>query len=102
MSNHALTAHDLAVRGSRAPQTVASPATDSPRLGWSAALWLALALLSGWVLIAPRVPIALNNPLLAVVVATTAGVVGLAITQLGTVRFLVLGGRFDLYTGLAF
>jgi signal transduction histidine kinase len=101
VSNQVLTAPEMSVRAARTDSSSGAGA-GVLRLGWSAALWLALALLSAWVLVAPRAPVALNNPLLAVAVATTAGVVGLAIAQLGSVRFLVLGGRFDLYTGLAF
>jgi signal transduction histidine kinase len=102
MTNQGLAAPDLSVRGARPDLSSVQAGTGALRLGWSAALWLALALLSAWVLVVPRAPVALNNPLLAVALATTAGIVGLAIAQLGSVRFLVLGGRFDLYTGLAF
>jgi signal transduction histidine kinase len=63
---------------------------------------LLLAFLSTWVLMNQGVPIAARKPLLAVAIAATAGVVGLAIAHLGAVRFLVLGSRFDLYAGLAF
>jgi signal transduction histidine kinase len=72
------------------------------KLGWQGALLLILALVSGWVLLNQGVPIAFKKPLLTVAIAATTGVVGLAIAQLGAVRFLVLGGRFDLFAGLAF
>jgi signal transduction histidine kinase len=72
------------------------------QLGWPGALWLSLAVISTWVLMNHGFPIALRKPLLTVAIAATTGVVGLAIAQLGAVRFLVLGGRFDLFAGLAF
>jgi len=72
------------------------------KLGWQGALWLALAIVSGWLLLNQGIPIAFKKPLLTVAIAATTGVVGLAIAQLGAVRFVVLGGRFDLFAGLAF
>src|SRR6267378_830310 len=95
-------AQDASVRAARADAGGTPRKSLLLRLGWPAALWLVLALLSTWVLMNQGVPIAARKPLLAVAIAATAGVVGLAIAHLGAVRFLVLGSRFDLYAGLAF
>jgi signal transduction histidine kinase len=82
---------------------VATPRISLGRkLGWHGALWLVLALISSWVLTNHGMPIAVNKPLLTVAIAATTGVVALAIAHLGAVRFQVLGGRFDLFAGLAF
>src|SRR5439155_13854486 len=72
------------------------------KLAWTGARWLAPAFVSASVLLDHGVPIACKTPLLTVAIAATTGVVGLAIAQLGAVRFVVLGGRFDLFAGLAF
>jgi signal transduction histidine kinase len=102
MSTQVQLAQDASSRAARA-DTGGTPRTRLLlRLGWPAALWLALALVSTWVLLHQGVPIAVKKPLLAVAIAATTGVVGLAIAHLGAVRFLVLGSRFDLFAGLAF
>lgn len=84
-----------------------SPGAAPPRVGalglpWHAALWVALVGLSSVLLLMPSVPVAGRNPLLAVAIGTTAAFVGLALLQLGTLRFLAFGRRVDLFTGAGF
>ena len=67
-----------------------------------AALWLVLAALSLAALLVPGFPTAAHNPPLAMAVITMSGAVGLALFQLRTLRFGVLGQALDLFVGLAF
>ena len=52
--------------------------------------------------LAPNIPIAGPSPMLAVAMAATAGAIGLALFQLGFLRFSVFGHPLDLLVGLAF
>ncbi len=69
---------------------------------WQAVLWLLLASLSAGALLVPDLPIAGRNALLAVSLATMAGVIGLSVLLLGTLRFLVMGRIDDLLVGFGF
>jgi signal transduction histidine kinase len=73
-----------------------------PGLQWYVALWTVLIAVSVAILLVPSVPLAVPNPLLAVAVSTVSGGVGLALLQLGALRFSVLGCALDLFVGLAF
>ena len=67
-----------------------------------AVLWLLLLAVSAVVVPVDALPVAAPNPLLAVAVATLAGVIGSVLVYLGTLRFLAFGRRLDLYAGAAF
>jgi signal transduction histidine kinase len=69
---------------------------------WYVGLWSVLLVMSAAVALVPGIPVAVPNPLLAVGLATLAGAVGLALLQLGLVRFFISGGPLDLFVGLAF
>jgi signal transduction histidine kinase len=69
---------------------------------WYAVLWSLLLAVSAVLVFTPDVSIAGPNPLLAVAVATTAAAVGLALLQLGALRFSAFGHPLDLCAGLAF
>jgi signal transduction histidine kinase len=71
-------------------------------LRWYVALWSALIAISAAILLVPSVPIAVPNPLLAIAVSSASGAVGLAVLQLGALRFSILGCALDLFVGLAF
>ncbi|MDQ3810377.1 MAG: histidine kinase [Chloroflexota bacterium] len=65
-------------------------------------LWSCLVVLSLVAILVPGASVAVSNPLLSVALATLDGVVGLAVCQLGLLRFLVFGRRLDLFAGLGF
>lgn len=67
-----------------------------------ALLWLALAGMIAALVMPPNLPIAGHAPLLAVGIATLGGTVGLALLQLGILRYWTLGSPRDLCVGLAF
>ena len=73
-----------------------------PGLRWYLALWCALLLVSALVVLSPLVPVALPNSSLSVGLATLAATVGLALLQLGLLRFYAFGRLLDLFAGLAF
>ena len=54
------------------------------------------------VVFSPNVVTAGRSPMLAVAIAATAGAIGLALLQLGFLRFSVFGQPLDLLVGLAF
>jgi signal transduction histidine kinase len=64
--------------------------------------WLALTLVSVVLLVDGSQPVAWPSPVLAFATATVSGVVGLALLQLGTLRYTVFGRSLDLFTGLGF
>jgi signal transduction histidine kinase len=66
------------------------------------ALWCALLLVSAAVVVSPDIPVAVPNPPLSVGLSTLAGAVGLALLQLGLLRFDAFGRPLDLFAGLAF
>jgi signal transduction histidine kinase len=65
-------------------------------------LGLVLVLTSAVIIVVPSLAIAWYHPLFAIVIAALAGVVGLAVLQLGLWRFLILGRPLDACVGLAF
>lgn len=71
-------------------------------LAWHALVWGLLSASLLGLLLSPQMPVAGRNPLLAVATATTAGVVGLALLQLGLLRFRTFGQPVDVLAGLAF
>ena len=73
-----------------------------PSRRWYLALWCALFLVSAAVVVSPDIPVAVPNPLLSVGLSTLAGAVGLALLQLGLLRFDAFGRPLDLFAGLAF
>jgi signal transduction histidine kinase len=66
------------------------------------ALWLVLASITAIVILVPSVPVAMYQPRLSVAIGAVSGVIGLALLQLGLLRFRVLRRPIDLYVGLAF
>jgi signal transduction histidine kinase len=73
-----------------------------PRTRRYIALWLALACITAIVILAPSVPVAIYQPRLSVAIGAVSGVIGLALLQLGLLRFRVLRRPIDLHIGLAF
>lgn len=67
-----------------------------------AALWAVMVLATVVVFAGPPFPVAVRHPLLAMAIAATCTVVGLALAQLGTLRFIVFGRLLDLFAGLGF
>jgi signal transduction histidine kinase len=67
-----------------------------------AVLWLLLLGVSAIIILATDIPVAGPNRELAATVGTLAGVVGLALLYLSTLRFLAFGRPLDLCVGLAF
>src|SRR6266496_1216698 len=79
-----------------------SPWIGRSGFGRYAVLWIALLAISAAIVLPSEVPVAGPSPLLAVAVATLSAAVGLALLQLGILRFLTLGDVLDLCVGLAF
>jgi signal transduction histidine kinase len=73
-----------------------------PRSRAYAALWLALGCVTVISVLSPRVPVAVHEPRLSLALGSVSGVVGLALLQLGLLRFRALRRPIDLYAGLAF
>jgi signal transduction histidine kinase len=69
---------------------------------WMVALYVALFGLSALIVGLPDIPVSFPNPLVSMSLATLAGVVGLALFQLGLLRFDLFGRALDLFSGLAF
>ncbi|HEX3244836.1 MAG TPA: ATP-binding protein [Chloroflexota bacterium] len=70
---------------------------------WFLAFWFALAVLSAvFMLDGSRVPVAWSSPTLAFAEATLSGVIGLALLQLGVLRYMVFGRQLDVFAGLGF
>ncbi len=82
--------------------SVLGPRSSRAPLAWHVALWGLLAAASALLLLLPDLPVAGSNPLLAVALATMAGVIGLSLLLLGTLRYLIFGRPNDLYVGLGF
>jgi len=72
------------------------------RPGRYIALWLLLALISAILVTVPELPVAIYEPHLSAAVGAVAGVIGLALLQLGLLRFRLLHRTLDLHAGLAF
>lgn len=75
---------------------------EGPWLVGHAALWAGMAAVSAAVVAVPALAVAWYSPVLAVSLATVAGVVGLAVLQFGVFRYSVFGSLWDLLAGLAF
>ena len=66
------------------------------------ALWIALSCVTAILVLAPGLPVAIYDPRLSVAAGSVIGAIGLALLQLGLLRFKVLHQRIDLYAGLGF
>jgi len=75
---------------------------EVPAVSQYVALWLALACVTAIVVFVPDLPVAVHEPRLSVGVGSVSGVIGLALLQLGLLRFRVLRQPIDLHAGLAF
>lgn len=85
--------------------TARSPAAylhHVPALRWYSAFCIGLLAISTAVVLLPNVPVAWPSPRFAVAIATTAAAVGLALLQLGLMRYGAFGNLLDLCIGLAF
>ena len=71
-------------------------------LWWYVCLWLLLACVTATVLAFREIPSAVYEPRVSIAVGSVSGVVGLALLQLGVLRFRALRRGIDLYTGMAF
>jgi signal transduction histidine kinase len=73
-----------------------------PALGRYVALWLVLALVTVIIVVVPNLPVATYQPHLSSAVGAVSGAIGLALLQLGVLRFRLLRRSLDLHTGLGF
>jgi signal transduction histidine kinase len=65
-------------------------------------LWLLLAAISMIIFVVPDLPIAVHEPHFSSAVGAVSGVIGLALMQLGVLRFRLLRRTLDLHAALAF
>ena len=86
----------------RDSQNPAFQPIEVPAVSQYVALWLALACVTAIVVFVPDLPVAVHEPRLSVAVGSVSGVIGLALLQLGLLRFRVLRQPIDLHAGLAF
>jgi signal transduction histidine kinase len=94
--------HALRPRPSSTVSSDLGSVEEIPDSGQYAALWTALACITALLVLVPGIPVAIYQPRLSVAVGSISGVVGLALVQLGLLRFRVLRRPIDLHTGLAF
>jgi signal transduction histidine kinase len=83
-------------------RSVSAHRSAVPGLRWCLALSCALLVVSTVLVLSPFIPVALPNSSLSVGLATLAATVGLALLQLGLLRFYAFGRLLDLFAGLAF
>lgn len=86
----------------RADTTLQVAQDDVPESSQYFGLWGMLTCLTVIMLVIPDIPVAIYAPRLSVAVGSIAGVVALALLQLGLLRFNVLHRPIDLHAGLAF
>src|SRR6266567_1827416 len=79
-----------------------SQTADVPASEHYAALWVALTCVTAIFVLVPGLPVAIYEPRLSIAVGSVSGVIGLALLQLGLLRFRVLRRPIDLHAGLAF
>jgi signal transduction histidine kinase len=65
-------------------------------------LWVPLGVLSAIVVIAPNLTVATYLPQFSIAVSAVSGAIGLALLQLGLLRFRLMRRPLDLHAGLAF
>jgi signal transduction histidine kinase len=75
---------------------------EVPARGRYAALWVALTCVTAVLVLVPSLPVAIYESRLSIAVGSVSGVIGLALLQLGLLRFRVLRRPIDLYAGLGF
>ena len=73
-----------------------------PALARYVALWASLAVITAILLVVPDLPVAIHDARLSIAVGSVSGVIGLALLQVGLLRFSILRRPIDLHTGLAF
>jgi signal transduction histidine kinase len=76
--------------------------TKLPALRSYVALWLVLAAITLTIISVPNLPVAIYEPQLTSALGAVSGVIGLALLQLGILRFRLLRRSLDLHAGLAF
>jgi signal transduction histidine kinase len=92
----------LAADNSPPAQNLTFDEAAVPALHRYVALWLALALIAAIIVLAPNLPVAMYQPHLSSAVGAVSGVIGLALLQLGVLRFRLLRRSLDLHAGLGF
>jgi hypothetical protein len=77
-----------------------SQTAEVPARGRYAALWVALTCVTAVLVLVPSLPVAIYESRLSIAVGSVSGVIGLALLQLGLLRFRVLRRPIDLCVGL--